>query len=73
MVKSEIRIFLGVGFLQAGYSSVAQSGITTDLGLSVAQVRKQPSSLAQSLTLAIFFCLVSLCFYYFSTQCLDQS
>ena len=37
--------------LQAGYSSVSQTGITTDLGLSVAQVRKPKT---------IFMTLVSL-------------
>lgn len=37
--------YLGFGFLQAGYSSVAQSGITTDLGLSVAQVRNKQTIL----------------------------
>jgi len=35
--------------LQAGYSSVAQTGIINDLGLSVAQVRSNPLSFLESL------------------------
>lgn len=41
MVNLKQEIF-GFWYLQAGYSSVAQTGIVNDLGLSVAQVRSKP-------------------------------